>query len=290
MSKQSKPSKQKKNTPVVFYESEAQEFSGITRAPYEIGADYPYFKRSTLWKLASFFAYRVIMTPFAFLYAKCKFRLKITNRRAFRKIGREGYFVYGNHTLMAGDAFFPSLASFPRKTVVVVKSDNLAISATRPWIELCGALPIPTKPSGMRRFREAITLAAKRGYGIQIYPEAHIWPYYTGIRPFGSEAFRYPVKLSAPVFCTTVTYQKKKIGKAPRVTLYVDGPFYPDPTRTQREQADALCQTVYSTMCLRAQSSTYDAIRYLPSEKKVSSAQASPKESIPCDASADQQL
>ncbi len=259
-----------REVPMVYYESLSQEFSGIERKPFEVDGSYPYRKRNVLWRLASFFAYRVVMTPFAYLYSKIKFGLRIENRKLFKETRGKGVFMYGNHTLMAGDAFFPSLVAFPKKTVVVVKSDNLAVSATRWWIELCGAIPIPTKHSGMRRFLDAIEKSILLEHSVMIYPEAHIWPYYTGIRPFGCEAFRYPVKFDAPVYCTTVTYQNPKRGKTPRITVYVDGPFYKDSTLSDRENAHRLRDLVYSAMCERAKNSTYEAIRYLPEKDQAS--------------------
>lgn len=262
-------SKKLSNTiPTVYYQDEQNDdFSGIQRPTFEIGAEYPYRKRSALWRIASFFVYRIVMTPFAYLYSKIKFSYRIVNRKAIKKAGRQGAFVYGNHTLMAGDAFLPSLVSFPRKTSVVVNSDNLAVPLTRCWIEMSGAIPVPTKQSGMRPFLDALEKSLLLGHSIQIYPEAHIWPYYTGIRRFSSASFRYPVRFDAPVYCTTVTFQKRKIGKTPRVTVYLDGPFYPDSSRSDRENAQALCDRVYETMCQRSKNSTYAPIRYLPLKK-----------------------
>lgn len=254
--------------PTIYYDDERNnDFSGIKRPPFEIGAEYPYRKRSALWRIAAFFVYRIVMTPFAFLYSKIKFSYRIVNRKAIKEIGRQGAFVYGNHTLMAGDAFLPSLVSFPRKTMVVVNSDNLALPLTRWWVEMSGALPVPTKQSGMRNFLDALEKSILLGHSIQIYPEAHIWPYYTGIRRFPSASFRYPVRFDAPVYCTTVTFQKRKFGKTPRVTVYLDGPFYPDSSLSDREQANQLCERVYRTMCERSKNSTYEPIRYLPLEK-----------------------
>ena len=260
--------------PIVRYKSLSQDFSGIEREAFEIGSNSPYRRRNPFWKIASFLAYRIVMTPFAYLYSKIKFGLRIENRKAFRQTRGKGVFVYGNHTLMAGDAFFPSLVAFPKKTMVVVKSDNLAGSATRWWIELCGSIPIPTKHSGMRGFLDAIEKSILLGHSVTVYPEAHIWPYYTGIRPFGCESFRYPVKFDAPVYCTTVTYQKPRHGRTPRVTVYVDGPFYQDPTLSDRENAQRLRDLVYKTMCERAKNSTYEAIHYLPAVESEPTEQA----------------
>ena len=101
---------------------------------------------------------------------------------------------------------------------------------------------------------------------MQIYPEAHIWPYYNRIRPFGADSFRYPVRYGCPVYCTTTTFQQKKLGKTPRVTVYVDGPFYPDKNLHPREQEKALRDTVYEIMCERAKNSTYSPIDYIRRE------------------------
>ena len=253
--------------PVIYYRDEQHdEFSGIDRKPYEIDATYPYLRKNLIWKLAEFLVYRVIMTPFAYLYCKLKFHARICNRKVLRQASRQGLFLYGNHTLKAWDAFFPSLVSFPRKTKVVVNSDNLSVPLTRRWIEMSGAVPVPTKLSGMRSFLNALEKSVLLGHSIQIYPEAHIWPYYTGIRSFPSSSFRYPVRFDAPVFCTTTTFQAPKHGKTPRVTVYVDGPFYADSHLTDREKEHQLRDRVYQTMCERAKKSSYEPIRYVKKE------------------------
>ena len=89
---------------------------------------------------------------------------------------------------------------------------------------------------------------------IMIYPEAHIWPYYTDIRNFRADSFVYPVETNKPVFCFTNVYKKRIIGKRPKVVTYVDGPFYPDPTLTKRENIQNLRNKVYETIKKRVQS------------------------------------
>lgn len=270
MNAQQTASPKSKADRVVYYRDEQNdEFSGIARKPFEIGADYPYLRKNPFWKIAEFFVYRIIMTPFAFLYSKIKFHTRIVNRKVLRQAGKQGFFVYGNHTLMAGDAFFPSLVAFPKKTKVVVNADNLSVPLTRGWVEMSGAIPVPTQHAGMRNFLNALEKSVLLGHSIQIYPEAHIWPYYTGIRRFRSGSFHYPVRYGAPVFCTTTTYQPPKHGKTPRVTVYVDGPFYADSSLSERKQAQQLCDRVYETMCERAKNSTYSPVRYIRREDET---------------------
>ncbi len=253
----------KKQTRVIEYRDELHdEFSGVSRETIRVGADFPYLHKSRLWNFAAAAVYRGIMTPFAYLYCKCKFHLRVVGAENLRKAKESGCFIYGNHTLMAGDAFIPNMVSFPRRTYVVVHADNLSVKGFRNWIQMSGALPIPTELSGMRSFLSAMETRVGQGHCIMIYPEAHIWPYYTGIRSFGSEAFRYPVRFGAPVYCTTVTYSKKRFGKTPRVTVYVDGPFLPDASLHPRQQEKELCEQVYQTMCRRAENSTYSPIEY----------------------------
>ena len=253
-----------RNIPVRYYQDELHdEFSGIVRKPFAVDGRYKYRRKNPLWHFVAAIFYRGIMTPFAFLWCKCKFHLRIENRKAFKQIKKEGCFVYGNHTLMAGDAFIPSLAAFPKCTRVVVSPDNLAVPATRPFIEMAGAIPVPTDLHASRGFLNALEKSILLGHSVQIYPEAHIWPYYTGIRRFGSASFRYPVRFDAPVYCTTTTFQKGR-GKTPRVTVFVDGPFYPDCKKSPREQEIELRNLVYETMCRRArENNTVELIRYV---------------------------
>ena len=54
---------------------------------------------------------------------------------------------------------------------------------------------------------------------IIVYPEAHVWPYYTKIRPFKTSAFTFPVEEEKEVYCATTTYQKSKLFKKPKVVM-----------------------------------------------------------------------
>lgn len=62
-------------------------------------------------------------------------------------------------------------------------------------IEMLGAIPVPGNKTAMKRFLEAIQKRIEQKSSITIYPEAHIWPYYTKIRPFKDVSFQYPITL-----------------------------------------------------------------------------------------------
>jgi len=108
----------------------------------------------------------------------------------------------------------------------------------------------------------------KQGKAIMIYPEAHIWPYYTGIRPFSSTSFIYATRTGAPMFVLTNCYQKRRFFKKPKILTFVDGPFYPNPSLSQTEAAKELRNIAYDTMCERAkENSTYQYVRYVKKEQ-----------------------
>ena len=108
-----------------------------------------------------------------------------------------------------------------------------------------------------------------QGHPVLIYPEAHIWPYYTAIRPFKSTSFRYPIKFQVPSFCYTTTYQRQGKKKKPKMVIYVDGPFYPNKDLLDiKEQQEDLRNQVYNCMVERSKNSNFQYIEYIKKEKK----------------------
>ena len=128
---------------------------------------------------------------------------------------------------------------------------------------MLGAIPIPTEKNGMKNFLSSINKKIEKGYSITIFPEAHIWPYYTKIRPFKSTSFRYPVEMNVPTFCITNTYHQKGKNKV-KIVTYIDGPFFPDDNLTSiKEKKENLRNKVYEKMAERSQLSDYEHIKYI---------------------------
>ena len=130
-------------------------------------------------------------------------------------------------------------------------------------VEMLGAIPIPNERNGMKNFLATIKNKIKKGYSITIFPEAHIWPYYTKIRPFKNVSFRYPIEHNAPVFSVTNTYQKRGKNKV-KITTYVDGPFFPDSNLTNiQDKKQNLRDKVYNAMVERSKNSDFEYIKYI---------------------------
>ena len=105
-----------------------------------------------------------------------------------------------------------------------------------------------------------------------IYPEAHVWPYHTGIRKFpaGDKSFKYAVRNNLPIDTMTTTYHKRKNSKRdlPRMDIYIDGPFYPDPKKSEDENRAELASKAYDSMVKYSRKNTYDYFRYIKKDKK----------------------
>ncbi len=252
---------------IIYYEDELNdEFSLAQITPKRIDGDYVYCHSSLLKRFTHFFWYRIIATPIAFLYTKAVFCQRTEGREKLREYRKAGYFMYGNHTQAIGDPFIPNVINFPKTNYIIVHPNNVSMPFLGRITPSLGALPLPDDMKAYKNFAHAIDKRIGEGRCVVIYPEAHIWPYYTRIRPFPNTSFSYPVKLSAPSFCFTNTYQKRRWSKNPRIVTYVDGPFFPDESLPPRARAADLRERIYRQMCQRAENSTVEKIKYIRKE------------------------
>lgn len=232
----------------------------------KINSNYKYIRKNPIYNLLSFFTYRFIATPLVWFYYKLIKKVKIYNKKALKNI-KGGYFIYANHTNQFGDAFWPALICFPKKPYIVVNPNNVAIPFIGKLLRMWGALPVPDTITASKNFTNSIKYILNKNKPILIYPEAHIWPYYTKIRNFNSTSFYFPIKFNKPVFCFTTTYKLKKIGKKPKIEIYIDGPFYYNTTLPFKEQQKNLRDAVFNTMQQNCKHSNYSYFNYIKEEK-----------------------
>lgn len=205
----------------------------------------------------------ILSMPIKIGYSKLKFHIKYVGKEKLQPYKKQGYFIYGNHTQAFADTFIPSIAMHPKRNFFIVNPENISMKGSGHIIEMLGAIPVPGNKQAMKHFIEAVNKRIEHGYAITIYPEAHIWPYYTKIRPFRAVSFEYPVKLNTPTFCFTNTYQKygKKQNKI-QIVSYIDGPFFSDKTLNIKEAKQKLRDEVYNTMVERSKNSNVEYIEY----------------------------
>lgn len=251
-----------KTEKVIYYEDIMNdEFSTVKIVPRRIDGNYVYIPAGAFSRFIHFFWYRIVAKPLARAYLFVRFRHRIVNWKVLN-MERGGYFLYGNHTQATADALIPGIIARRKSAYVIVHPNNVSMPVLGRITPTLGALPLPDDKEAAQNFIRAVRVRADQGNAVAVYPEAHIWPYYTGIRPFGEKSFRYPVRYGKPTYCFTNTYQKRgKRGKV-RLVTYLDGPFYPDTSLSAAEQRTDLRNRVYSAMCARAKNSNIQIIRY----------------------------
>ncbi len=247
------------------------EFSSAKIVPRTIDENYRYVHKNVFYRFFAMLLYRVIAKPLSFLFLKLRFGWKVKNKKLLKSVPKKtAYFLYGNHTSAAADPFVPALLSGKKHAYVIVHPANVSIPCMGRINAALGALPLPDTLKATKNFLAAIDKRVSSNTTICIYPEAHIWPYYTKIRPFKDMSFRYPVQYGAPVFTFTNTYQKRKFFRSPRLVTYIDGPFYPDKTLSPKQAKETLRNVAYEAMKKRSENSDTEYIRYLkkpPCEK-----------------------
>jgi 1-acyl-sn-glycerol-3-phosphate acyltransferase len=256
---------------VIYYTDELNdEFSSATITPKRIDGGYRYLRNGCFGTIAHILLYRIIAVPIGWVFLKIKFQHRIIGKDKLKNISNTGYYLYGNHTNGMADAFIPSMISFPKKASVIVHPNNVSMPVLGLATPYLGALPLPDDKDAMKNFQAALDKTIEDKNPVVIYPEAHIWPYYTDIRNFKDASFHYPVSAGVPVYCFTNTYHKKRFGKGCKIITFVDGPFYPDiNTDSPKAKRLSLINQVYNTMKIRSKENTYTKISYVKKEKEA---------------------
>ncbi len=241
-----------------YYSDELNDDFAVTGkiSDTEVGEDYAFTGKTTLWKTFSALLYRAVATPIVFVYCKLLYGVKFKNRRALKKI-KGGFFLYGNHTQYVVDAFLPTLVPFRKRGYVITGRQAVSLPVVKTLVKMLGGIPLPSGTKGIHPFYDAVESKIAKGSVVTIYPEAHIWPYYTGIRPFGSNSFMYPVRMDVPAVAFTVTYRRRRIFKnrRPLITVTVSEPFYPDKNLPPKKARESLRDEVYGFMKTTASAS-----------------------------------
>ncbi|HPY79379.1 MAG: lysophospholipid acyltransferase family protein [Bacilli bacterium] len=250
-------------TKTIYYSDPLNEDFGPT--PHnlkKITGNYRYNRDNIFIRFFDFLTYRFILTPIAFIYTKLIARIKLANKHLLKDLKKEGVIVYANHTHAQADAFGPPVHFFPKKVTLVTNSANVSLPILGNLTKAWGAFPLPEDYTASKRFVKEFALRLKRKGVVIIYPEAHLWPFYTGIRPFTHNNFAYSVKFNVKSYALTSTYQKSKKGKLKRI-VYLDGPFTVDEKLSSKDASVKLRDAIYEVMKKRSKLSTYEKIRYV---------------------------
>ena len=246
---------------IYYYKSYDDDIVETKNQDYKLKENYKWINNNILHRIGSAIIYFIAYVCGA-IYCKFGLHVKVKNRKVLRKYRKQGYFIYGNHTQPVGDVFIPAFVANDKRIYVVVSPANYGIPVIGPLLPMLGALPISDSIKDIKKLKEAIAKRIEQKKCIIIYPEAHVWPYYTKIRPFKKSSFKFPIQCNAPVFAMTTTYYKRKFGKKPGIVVYIDGPFIPNSSLTKKENEEKIYNEIYQSMINRSKNSTYEYIKY----------------------------
>ena len=251
----------KSERPTQFYQHFTDDFVTSAQQNYQLPPDYHWLPErfyQKLWAKIVFVGVRL----FAVVYCKFCLHIRFQNRHVLKSFRHQGFVIYGNHTQPQGDAFTPMILLGWQGLNFICSPANLGMPILGKLVPYGGGLPIPNDIKHFGAFQQAIATILQRQHALMIYPEAHVWPYYTQIRPFPLAAFHYPIANHCASFCLTTTYQASRWHRKPKIAVYVDGPFLPDAQLTPKTRQKQLAAAVHQKMEQRSSASTYEWIHY----------------------------
>ena len=238
---------------IVYYKDPLNDdFAGTEISQKKIDDNFVYVHENKIWRTLGTIFYYGIAFPLMFALVKIKRHVRVKNKAVLKKVRKQGYFLYGNHTNIY-DAFIPhTQVSKFKKTYILANPDAVSIKGVQNIVMMLGVLPTPGSPQSVKNFNAAIEKRIAQKRAIVIYPEAHIWPFYRGLRPFGDISFQYPAKLGAPSIAMVTTYRKPKYKinkkRRPYIDITLSEPIYPNPELSVHENMKYLHDSIYNFM------------------------------------------
>ena len=255
---------------IIYYNDPVNDDFAVTQNIKKkiIDDKYNYFRqKNKLYKFWADTLYFVIVKPITKLIMLFGYHCFIHGRRKIKHFRKKGCFIYANHTNYMPDAFTPNHLNW-RRNYIITGPETVNIKGIGVLVDALGAIPLPDTLVAAKNFKKCVTEKINYGDSITIYPEAHIWPYYNSVRPFKRESIKYTIVENCAAYTCTTCYKKRLIGKRPRISVYIDGPFYPDLSLDKEEQINKLYNEIYQAMKNRCdKESTYEYYKYIKKEE-----------------------
>lgn len=187
---------------------------------------------------------------------------------------KKGFFIYSNHAGIY-DVIENLMLGYPRRVNTIGYSDPLSIPVARHLVRSLGFLPLPTNIRDLPEFQSILEYyVLKEAQGISLFPEAHLWPYYTNVRNFKRSSFRYPALFNVPTIPVFNQRRERKgfwkLFPQPRVTMYVGPLIFPDPNLSFKENQKMIGDKTYEFMKTIADNVPHeDRVKYVYKEKEA---------------------
>lgn len=233
-----------------YYQDETKDdfFHTKTSIQTTVNGDYNYLPKNALFCVFSFLIYYFVALPLLFVANVFVYGTRVHGRKNLRALRKKGFFVYANHTHYADAWLTPVFVAPFRRAYIVANKDAIQIPVVRVLTKALGALPVADTVNGLKNMNNAITTLIEKNKVVTIFPEAHIWQYHTGLRPFPITSFKFASSTSAPAVPVAVCYKKRKLfgdRRKPVAHVFVGEPIYPQPHLNERQNAEFLRDSVH---------------------------------------------
>lgn len=219
---------------------------------FDIGENYEYVPKDTMFSLCSDLLYYVIAYPILKILTKIVYDLKIEGKENIANL-KEGAITVSNHVLVL-DCAMVGLASITKKIYYTTRKESFEIPFVRKLIKLLRAIPIPTGIDNKKHFKKAIDDILQEGNIVHFYPEATLLPYCEKIRNFKYGAFSFATSNKVPIVPMVFKFREpegiRKIFKYKKdVTLTILEPVMPEDSNNSKKQTvEELKEEVYRKM------------------------------------------
>ena len=265
----------KNKTPKIRYYSDEYNddfFNTRTNKECYIDENYEYEIKKPIDKFSSWLLYYT-MLPILWLEGIFLREIKVVGKKKIKKLKKTGYIMYANHTHFRDSEMGQVFLASPRRTFVITNKDSFSIKGVTKIVKYLGGLPVPDTIGGLKNLNKVVTKYMEKRKAIMIYPEAHIWPYYTGSRHLRTTSFKYCVANKVPCVPIAVTYQKPifflRLFHMPRMVIYVGDPKMPDSNLDFKQNAIMLRDYTYNFIKTTVEAhSTYKKVDYIYKPKE----------------------
>ncbi len=258
----------------LYYEDELKDDFASTKIERKpLPKDFKFHHENVFYRFFSACLYYIVAVPVIWIVLRLFVGARIVGKKKWKRARLSGkpVFVYGNHTSAFDALYVPLLLALPKRTRIISSIEAVSNPLIRGLEVFLAALPLPDTAEHRPAFVKAVEYHASHGDAFLIFPEAHIWPYSTRIRPFGEQAYVYPASLGAPVVSVCTTFERRKVLSflPPRPVIHVSEVQYPDMDLPISERSKLLRDESYRYMVEVASSlENVEYYRYLPASMK----------------------
>ncbi len=233
--------KKRKRVRYYFDEKNDDFRKNKTKLKLTIDGDYKYIPKNPLFKVFSFGLYYFIALPILFVLSFTVYGARVKGRKNLKKVKKDGYCIYCNHTNYTDAWLGAVLVARPKLTYVISSKYAVQIPFVRVLTKALGCLPIGDTVSSIKSLNESVGNLLNKKKAVMIFPEAHIWDFYTGVRPFPITSFKFPASSHKPIVPVAVTYRQPKIffknTRKPKMIVNIGEPIMYDENLTEKQNA-----------------------------------------------------